>query len=103
MKSQIYHMELVVHVTVVLVKKEIVKSENLPDTEETIVNRFVETAVVKSLFNGNDLNRRRFIKAVGENVFKAALLSVLPMGLIQSCANDKKKEVEKRRSYPKRS
>ncbi len=75
-------------------QRKIVASENLPDSEETIVNRFVETAIVKSLFKGNDLNRRRFIQAVGEKTFKAALFSVLPMGLIQSCANDKKKQVE---------
>ncbi|MGY6647861.1 CmpA/NrtA family ABC transporter substrate-binding protein [Wenyingzhuangia sp. IMCC45574] len=70
-----------------------VESSSLPQTEEAMVNRFVETSIVKSMFGGNDLKRRQFIKIVGENTFKAALLSALPMGLIQACANDKKKEV----------
>lgn len=71
-----------------------VSNESLPSTEEDMVNRFVENTIVKSLFGGNDVNRRRFIQLVGQNTFKAALASVIPMGLIQSCVNDTKKAVE---------
>ncbi len=73
---------------------KVTSSDDLPNSEENIVNRVVETAVIKSMFGGNDMNRRRFINAVGESTFKAALLSVLPMGLLQACANDTKKKVE---------
>lgn len=68
--------------------------QNLPSSDEEIVNRFVETSIVKSLFNGNDMQRRNFIKTVGAGAFKAALLSVIPLGALQSCVNDTKKKVE---------
>lgn len=68
--------------------------QNLPSSDEEIVNRFVETSIVKSLFNGNDIKRRNFIKAVGAGTFKAALLSVIPLGALQACVNDTKKKVE---------
>ncbi len=69
-------------------------TEQLPDSEETIVNRFVETAVVKAMFGGNDMKRRQFIQAVGKNTFRAALASIIPISALQSCTNDVKKSVE---------
>ena len=69
-------------------------SELVPLHSEDIVNRVVETSIVKALFGGNDLQRREFIKVVGEGVFKAAILSILPLGALQSCVNDTKKEAE---------
>ncbi len=71
-----------------------VQTSALPQNEEQIVNRIVETSVIKAMFGGDDLKRRQFIKTVGEGTFKAALFSVLPMGLLQSCANDSKKKAE---------
>ena len=68
--------------------------ESLPSGEEEMINRFVETSIVKSIFGGNDLKRREFIRTVGSGVFRAALLSVIPLGALQSCINDKKKKVE---------
>lgn len=68
--------------------------KNLPQGEEEIVNRFVETAVIKSMFGGDDMKRRQFIRVVGEKAFKGALLAALPMGLLQSCVNDQKKKSE---------
>lgn len=70
------------------------RTKDLPANEEEMVNRFVETTVVKSLFGGNDLQRRQFIKIVGEKAFKGALLAALPMGFLQSCANEVKKKVQ---------
>ena len=68
--------------------------QNLPSSDEEIVNRFVETSIVKSLFNGNDMQRRNFIKTVGAGTFRAALLSIIPLGALQACVNDTKKKVE---------
>ncbi len=70
------------------------KIESLPQSEEEIVNRVVETAVIKSMFGNDDMKRRQFIKVVGEKAFKGALLAALPMGLLQSCMNDQKKKAE---------
>jgi nitrate/nitrite transport system substrate-binding protein len=72
--------------------KEMVK--NLPQSDEEVVNRFVETSIVKSIFGGNDLKRRQFIKAVGSGTFRAALLSVIPLTALQACVNETKKKVE---------
>ena len=68
--------------------------QNLPSSDEEIVNRFVETSIVKSIFNGNDIERRSFIKTVGAGTFRAALLSIIPLGALQACVNDTKKKVE---------
>ncbi|MDB4274020.1 ABC transporter substrate-binding protein [Algibacter sp.] len=74
------------------IDKEMVK--NLPQSDEEVVNRFVETSIVKSIFGGNDLKRRQFIKTVGSGTFRAALLSVIPLTALQACVNDTKKKVE---------
>ena len=74
------------------IDKEMVR--NLPQSDEEVVNRFVETSIVKSIFGGNDLKRRQFIKAVGSGTFRAALLSVIPLTALQACVNDTKKKVE---------
>tara|TARA_B100000809_G_scaffold49621_1_gene44589 strand:+ start:13286 stop:14710 length:1425 start_codon:yes stop_codon:yes gene_type:complete len=66
----------------------------LPQTQEEIVNRVVETSVIKAMFGGDDMKRRQFIKAVGQNAFRGALAAALPMGLIQACVNDTKKKTE---------
>ena len=74
------------------IDKEMVR--NLPQSDEEVVNRFVETSIVKSIFGGNDLKRRQFIKTVGSGTFRAALLSVIPLTALQACVNDTKKKVE---------
>ena len=68
--------------------------KEVPDSEEEIVKRVVETAVVKSMFGNNDYKRREFIKVIGESAFKAAIFAALPMGFLQSCLGEKKKELE---------
>lgn len=68
--------------------------EDIPTESEEIVNRVVETSIVKALFGGNDYNRRKFISTVGSSTFKAALASVIPLSAIQACANETKKEME---------
>ena len=74
--------------------KDVEMVQNLPNSDEEIVNRFVETSIVKSIFNGNDMQRRNFIKTVGAGTFRAALLSIIPLGALQSCVNETKKKVE---------
>lgn len=75
-------------------KQMLSKDDVDPSSQEEIVNRVVETAVVKAMFGGNDMARRQFIRTVGAGAFKAALLSAIPLGALQSCVNDTKKEVE---------
>lgn len=69
-------------------------SADLPNGDEEIVNRLVETSIIKSMFHGSDMHRRKFIKMVGSSTFKAALAATIPLSAIQACVNEKKKEVE---------
>jgi len=69
-------------------------AQDLPTDEEGVINRIVESSIVRSMFGGNDLQRRQFISLVGKNTFRAALASVLPMSALMSCANDTKKKME---------
>jgi len=67
---------------------------DIPTDEEGVVNRLIESSIVRSLFGGDDLKRRQFISTVGKGTFKAALASVIPMAALQACANDSKKSME---------
>ncbi|OWU85825.1 nitrate ABC transporter substrate-binding protein [Oceanicola sp. 22II-s10i] len=50
-----------------------------PDTSDGMLERAVESAVVRSMFGGNDLSRRSFMGLVGGGTFAAALSSVFPI------------------------
>ncbi|WP_176051684.1 MULTISPECIES: CmpA/NrtA family ABC transporter substrate-binding protein [Burkholderia] len=56
---------------------------------------FVEAAVVRALFP-NDLIRRRFLKAVGSSVARAAIASVLPLAALQAMAGERPGAIEKK-------
>ncbi len=60
-------------------------------SEESLMDRAVEGAVVRALFGGNELARRAFIRTVGKSTFYAALSSVLPLA---ACKDAAKEEVE---------
>lgn len=70
------------------------REKEVPNSNEEVVNRVVETAVVKAMFGGNEIKRRQFIKAVGEKAFKGALLAALPMGFLQACMGETKNKLE---------
>src|SRR5690606_19802852 len=61
-------------------------------TTEEIVDRAVESAVVRALFCGNDMARRSFIRTVGGSTFAAALASVFPLA---ACQRNVKEELQK--------
>lgn len=48
-------------------------------TREEIIERAVESAVVRSIFGNNELNRRSFAKMLGGSTLAAAIASVFPM------------------------
>jgi nitrate/nitrite transport system substrate-binding protein len=58
---------------------------------EALMDRVVESAVVRAVFGGNELARRTFIEAVGRGTFVAALSSVFPLA---ACKSTTKEEVE---------
>ncbi len=57
-------------------------------TREDIVDRAVENTLVRALFGGNDISRRRFMAAVGRGTAMAALASAFPMGALKSALAD---------------
>ncbi|MAD39389.1 CmpA/NrtA family ABC transporter substrate-binding protein [Tistrella sp.] len=60
----------------------------LPVGEEALVDRGVENAVVRSMFGGNEIARRSFLKTVGAGAFAAALASVLPLDRVKAAVKD---------------
>lgn len=66
--------------------------ERALSTPEQLVDRAVESAVVRALFGGNDLARRAFIRGIGSSTFTAALASVFPLA---ACQRNVKEEIEK--------
>lgn len=66
--------------------------EDALTTPEGLMDRAVESAVVRALFGGNDMARRAFIARVGSATFYSALASVFPLA---ACKSNTKEEVEK--------
>ncbi|MCA1336558.1 CmpA/NrtA family ABC transporter substrate-binding protein [Pseudooceanicola marinus] len=56
-----------------------VTEEAAPDTTDAMLERAIESAVVRSMFGQNDLSRRSFMGMLGGGTFAAALASVFPM------------------------
>ena len=71
-----------------------VSSGSKADDPEALVNRAIESAMVRSLFP-DDATRRRFLRAVGVNTAMAAIASVLPIGAMQALAQEKKSPEKK--------
>ncbi len=65
-----------------------------PRGEEAIINRIVESSLVRALFT-TDASRRRFLKAVGAGAALAAISSLFPLGAAQVLANEASEKLEK--------
>jgi len=56
--------------------------------EETLNRRTIESAVMRAVFP-DDVERRRFLRAVGRSIALAALSSFFPFGALEAMAQDK--------------
>ncbi len=65
-------------------------------TQEELINRAVESAVVRAVFGHNDMARRQFLRLVGSGTAAAILSSVFPMGAAKAMAQEKVKGIEKK-------
>jgi len=63
---------------------------------EDIMDRAVESAVVRAVFGQNDLARRRFLKLVGSGTAAAILNSIFPLDAAKALAQEKVKGIEKK-------
>lgn len=60
-----------------------------------VTQRALETSVMKGIF-GDDLSRRRFLKAVGASTAYAAIQSLIPFNSLQAMVEDAMKKIEKK-------
>ena len=66
-----------------------------PPSPEKIVESAVETAVVKAIFGGNDVARRRFMKVAGAGVIAEAIRTFFPMDTAKSLMAEPTGNLEK--------
>ncbi|MGE0681014.1 MAG: CmpA/NrtA family ABC transporter substrate-binding protein [Candidatus Binatia bacterium] len=67
-----------------------------PPTPEAIIDRAVESAVVRAIFGGNDFSRRRFMQLVGAGTAAAVIKSVFPLETAKALAQEKTTAIEKK-------
>ena len=70
-------------------------AQALPDTSEKIIDRAVESTVVRALFGGNDLKRRRFMQLVGAGGAAALIETFFPLKTAKAMAQEKAGAIEK--------
>ena len=63
---------------------------------EDYMDRAVENAIVRAVFNQDDLGRRRFLQGIGGGTLAAALSSVIPLGAIKAAAKEAGGPLEKK-------
>jgi nitrate/nitrite transport system substrate-binding protein len=63
-------------------------SDDTPQTEEGLVDRVVESALVRGLFGHHDEARRQFLRYVGGGTLAAALGAVLPLDAVKAAVKD---------------
>jgi nitrate/nitrite transport system substrate-binding protein len=71
-------------------------SEPEMDTD-ALMDRAVESAIVRAMFGHNEIDRRRFLKLLGGGTMAAALASVLPMDKVKAAAKDSLGPLEKKK------
>ena len=70
-------------------------AQALPDTSEKIIDRAVESTVVRALFGGNDMKRRRFMQLVGAGGAAALIETFFPLKTAKAMAQEKAGAIEK--------
>ncbi|MFZ5865545.1 MAG: CmpA/NrtA family ABC transporter substrate-binding protein [Thermodesulfobacteriota bacterium] len=65
------------------------------ETPEDVIDRAVEGAVVRSIFQGNDLSRRNFMRLVGSGAAASIIGSFFPLSAAKAWAKDAPGPLEK--------
>ncbi len=72
------------------------ESEDIPDTPEAMMDRAVESAVVRAIFGGNDVARRKFMKVAGAGAALTAIKELFPLDDAKAMAQEAMKgKIEK--------
>ncbi|MFO7910504.1 MAG: ABC transporter substrate-binding protein [Halomonas sp.] len=72
-----------------------VDSQQAPTSSEDMLDRAVESALVRGMFGHSDMHRRQFMKLVGGGTVAAALASLLPMDAIKAAVKENLGPLEK--------
>ena len=62
--------------------------DDFPKTEEDMMDRAVENAVIRAIFNNNEIDRRRFMKMVGASTAAAVIASIFPLKAAKAIAKE---------------
>ncbi|BAU46928.1 nitrate ABC transporter substrate-binding protein [Sulfurifustis variabilis] len=68
----------------------------LPASAETMIDRAVESAIVRAVFDHHDAARRRFLQLVGGGTLAAALGAVLPLEKVKAAVKEAGGPLEKK-------
>ncbi len=69
--------------------------DSVMDDQESMIDRMVESAVVRSLFNHDDLSRRHFLGLVGTGAFASALGSIIPLDKAKAAVKESLGDLER--------
>ena len=72
------------------------ETKDAPKTAEEMIDRKVETAVVRALFGGDEVSRRNFMKLVGSGTATGIIASIFPIKAAKAMAREKVKNLEKK-------
>ena len=73
-----------------------VAKDDTPDTQEGLIDRVVESALVRGLFGHHDEARRNFLRLAGGGTLAAALGAVLPLDAVKAAAKESGGPLEKK-------
>src|SRR5688572_2721444 len=57
-------------------------------TPEDVIDRAVESAIVRGIFGHHDADRRRFLRLVGGGTLTAAIAGVLPLDKVKAAVKE---------------
>ena len=67
------------------------------ESSEDIMDRVVESAIVRGMFGHDDMSRRNFIRLMGGGTLAAALGSILPLDAVKAAVKDSMGPLEKKK------
>jgi nitrate/nitrite transport system substrate-binding protein len=71
-------------------------SGDTPDTQEALIDRVVESALVREIFGHHDESRRNFLRLAGAGTLTAAIAAVLPLDAVKAAVKEGGGPLEKK-------